>query len=276
MRRDAVKSLSVRGAIRTGMGGWSYEPWRETFYPSDVPQRAELEYASRQVTAIEINSTFYRLQKANIFERWRDSTPEDFKFTTKAARAVTYRKDLTQARESVEWFANGVSALAPKLGAILWQVPPRKKFEREEIATFLSYLPREAQGVELNHVLEVRHASFMSEEFVEVARAARVAIAFVDDATYPSFADLTGDIVYGRLRRCVASEATGYASEALDAWANRACVWAAGGEPDDLPRVSASKAPQRPRDVFLFFINGAKERAPLAARELIRKLKDRE
>jgi uncharacterized protein YecE (DUF72 family) len=271
-----MKHLSARGVIRVGMGGWSYEPWRETFYPRDVPQRAELEYASRQVTAIEINSTFYRLQKADIFERWRDSTPEDFKFTTKAARAVTYRKDLTQARESVEWFANGVTALAPKLGAILWQVPPTKKFEREEIAAFLSYLPREAQGVELNHVLEVRHVSFMTEEFVEVARAAGVAIAFVDDTTYPSFADLTSNVVYGRLRRCVASEATGYSNEALDVWAERALVWAAGGDPSDLPRVIRSNAPQRPRDVFLFFINGAKERAPLAARELIRKFKDRE
>jgi uncharacterized protein YecE (DUF72 family) len=166
--------------------------------------------------------------------------------------------------------------LAPKLGAILWQVPPTKKFEREEIATFLSYLPREAQGVELNHVLEVRHVSFMTEAFVEVARAAGVAIAFVDDTTYPSFADLTSNVVYGRLRRCVASEATGYSNEALDVWAERALVWAAGGDPSDLPRVIRSNVPQRPRDVFLFFINGAKERAPLAARELIRKLKDRE
>ena len=258
----------THGTIRTGMGGWSYEPWRETFYPADVPQRRELEYASREVTAIEINSTFYRLQKPEIFTGWRDQTPDDFVFTTKASRNTTYRKDLTEARESVERFANGVSTLAPKLGAILWQLPPTKKFERAEIETFLSYLPREARGVPLRHAFEVRHKTFMCEEFLDLARATGVAVVCADADEYPSFADVTGDFVYGRLRRTVSSEPTGYTKPALEQWARRAQLWANGGEPNDLPKVSATAPPSKPRDVFLFFISGAKERAPLAAREL--------
>jgi uncharacterized protein YecE (DUF72 family) len=254
--------------IRTGMGGWSYEPWRETFYPADVTQQRELEYASRAVTAIEINSTFYRLQKPEIFARWRDQTPDDFVFTTKASRNTTYRKDLTEARESVERFANGVAALAPKLGAISWQLAPTKKFEREEVAKFFSYLPREAHGVPLRHAFEVRHKTFMCDAFVDLAREAGVAIVFADSDTYPSFADVTADFIYGRLMRTVSEEPTGYSKPALKQWAERAQRWASGGEPQDLPKVSTVAAPTKPRDVFLFFISGAKERAPLAAREL--------
>lgn len=266
-------SVAKHGMIRTGMGGWSYESWRESFYPADVPQRRELEYASREVTAIEINSTFYRLQKPEIFAGWRDQTPEHFVFTAKASRNATYRRNLTEARESVERFANGVSALAPKLGAISWQLPPTKKFERAEIETFLSFLPRAARGVPLRHALEVRHQTFMCEEFLDVARAAGVSVVLADSDEYPSFADVTGDFIYGRLMRTVASEPTGYTKPALEAWARRAELWASGREPNDLPKVSASVPPAKPRDVFLFFISGAKERAPLAARELAKQVR---
>lgn len=261
------------GQIRSGMGGWSYEPWRQTFYPSDVPQRRELEYASREVSAIEINSTFYRLQKPEIFAGWRDQTPDDFMFTAKASRGATYRKDLTEARESVERFANAVSALAPKLGAINWQIPPTKKFDAKEIAAFLSYLPREVRGIELRHALEVRHATFMCEQFVDLARDARAAIVFADTDKYPSFADVTGDFIYGRLMRTVSTEPTGYSASALKQWAARAQQWARGGEPDDLPKIGKAFAPAKSRDVFLFFISGAKERAPLAARELLNQVR---
>lgn len=256
------------GIIRTGMGGWSYEPWRTSFYPADVTQARELEYASRAVTAIEINSTFYRLQKPEIFARWREQTPDDFVFTTKASRSTTYRKDLTEARESVERFANGVVALAPKLGAITWQLPPTKKFEREEVAAFFSFLPREVRGVRLRHAFEVRHESFMCEAFVDLARAAGVAIVFADSTDYPSFADVTADFIYGRLMRTVSAEPTGYSTLALQQWAERAQRWASGGEPIDLCKVGAGTPSSMPRDVFLFFISGAKERAPLAALEL--------
>ena len=264
MRKEENRS----GIIRTGMGGWSYEPWRTSFYPSEVTQARELEYASRAVTAIEINSTFYRLQKPDIFARWRDQTPDAFVFTTKASRSTTYRKDLTEARESVERFANGVAALAPKLGAISWQLPPTKKFVRDEIATFFSFLPREVKGVSLRHAFEVRHRTFMCEEFVDLARTAGVAIVFADSDDYPSFADVTADFIYGRLMRTVTEEPTGYSKPALQQWAERAQRWASGGEPEDLPKVAGSAPPAKPRDVFLFFISGAKERAPLAAVEL--------
>jgi uncharacterized protein YecE (DUF72 family) len=260
------------GVVRTGMGGWSYDPWRETFYPPDVTRKRELEYASRQVTAIEINSTFYRLQKKEILLGWRDQTPDGFMFTTKAGRTTTYRRDLTEARESVERFCGGVIALAPKLGAISWQLPPTKKFAAEEIETFLSFLPPELRGMRLRHALEVRHDSFACEQFFDLARAANVAVVFADTDEYPSFADVTADFIYGRLMKTVSAEPTGYPKKALSRWAKRARAWAGGGEPEDLPKVTSAKPPVRPRDVFLFFISGAKERAPLAARQLLREL----
>lgn len=265
--------MAKQGAIRTGMGGWSYAPWRETFYPAEVTQKRELEYASRQVTAIEINSTFYRLQKPAIFAGWRDQTPDDFMFTAKASRVATYRKNLAEARESVERFANGIVALAPKLGAISWQLPPTKKFNAEEIGAFLEFLPKEAQGTPLRHALEVRHATFECEEFLDLVRAANVAVVFADTDEYPSFADVTADFVYGRLMKTVSSEPTGYTKAALKQWANRAREWASGAEPDDLRKVSDRAPAKKPRDVFLFFISGAKERAPLAARQLAANVK---
>lgn len=260
--------MKAMGAIRTGMGGWSYEPWRKTFYPPDVTKKRELEYASRQVTAIEINSTFYRLQTQEIFAGWRDQTPDDFMFTTKAGRTTTYRKDLTEARDSVKRFAGGVAALAPKLGAISWQLPPTKEFAAEEIAKFLSFLPREVRGVRLRHALEVRHDSFKCEQFLDLARAANVAVVFADTDEYPSFADVTADFIYGRLMKTVSAEPTGYTKAALAQWAKRARAWAGGGEPKGLPKVVSTAPPVQPRDVFLFFISGAKERAPLAAKHL--------
>jgi uncharacterized protein YecE (DUF72 family) len=266
--------VTNQGVIRTGMGGWSYEPWRETFYPQDLPQRRELEYASREVTAIEINSTFYRLQKPEIFAGWRDQTPDHFMFTAKASRSTTYRKNLTEARESVERFANGVAALAPKLGAINWQLPPTKKFDSQELATFLGVLPREANGVRLRHALEVRHKTFMCEEFLDLVRGANVAVVFADSDAYPSFADLTADFIYGRLMRTVSEEPTGYPVAALKTWAERAKQWAQGSEPNDLPKASNKAPAQQARDVFLFFISGAKERAPLAARELAKNVRE--
>jgi uncharacterized protein YecE (DUF72 family) len=263
------------GVIRTGMGGWSYEPWRETFYPPELTQKRELEYASREVTAIEINSTFYRLQKPEIFAGWRDQTPDDFMFTTKASRATTYRKDLTQAQESVERFANGVVALAPKLGAISWQLPPTKKFVPEELTKFLSFLPDEVKGVRLRHALEVRHASFETEQFIDLVRAANVAVVFADTDEYPSFADVTADFIYGRLMKTVSEEPTGYSKPALKKWAERAHAWASGREPVDLRKIAQSAPKANPRDVFLFFISGAKERAPLAARQLLQYVRGR-
>jgi uncharacterized protein YecE (DUF72 family) len=257
--------------IRIGIGGWNYEPWRTTFYPADVTQSRELEYASRHVTAIEINGTFYRLQKPAVFAKWHDSTPASFLFSIKAPRFIVQRRDLTSAAAAIERFlASGITELKSKLGPILWQLADTKAFEPREIDGFLALLPAAAGGLPLRHALEVRHASFLNREFLDIARRHGVAVVFEDDATHPGISDLTSSFVYARLRRCVASCATGYPLAALKKWSLRAQLWAGGKEPADLPRVAAPrKTAARQRDVFIYFINGAKERAPAAAQKLI-------
>ena len=258
------------GRIRAGIGGWTYEPWEETFYPSDLPKKSQLNYASRQVTAIEINGTFYRLQKPDVFAKWRDDAPDDFVFAIKAPRYLTYRKQLSAANPSVPRFLeSGLSALGPKLGPILWQLPPSLHFDAGDIGTFLEALPHTLDDRPLRHVLEVRHKSFIYEAYVALARKHSVATVFAHTDEFPNFADITGDFVYARLRKAIATEPTGYSKADLDAWSERAKVWAAGGAPSDLPYVTQSAAPKKPRDVYIFFINGAKERAPAAAKHLL-------
>jgi uncharacterized protein YecE (DUF72 family) len=252
------------------MGGWTYEPWRETFYPSGVAKSAELHYASRQVTAIEINGTFYRLQTPAVFAKWRDETPDDFVFSVKAPRYIVHRRRLPEAKDHIPRFiASGLSQLGPKLGPILWQLAPEKQFDADEIDAFLGLLPPETDGVPLRHALHPRHASFRNPQFIALTRQHGVTTVLEDDEEYPAIADVTGSFVYARLRRTVSSEATGYPVAALETWARRAQTWASGGEPDDLPRVHDAHAKQTPRDVFMFFIAGAKERAPAAARALL-------
>jgi uncharacterized protein YecE (DUF72 family) len=258
------------GRIRAGMGGWNYEPWRQTFYPGDVTKKGELAYASRQVTAIEVNGTFYRLQTPAVFAKWRDETPDDFVFTLKAPRFITNRRVLREAEAFVPRFlASGLSELGPKLGPILWQLAPTKAFEPDDVAGFLRLLPKELDGLRLRHAFEVRHDSFMTADYLALARAHGVATVFADTDEHPSFADVTGDFVYARLRRTVSSEQTGYTKEALRAWAERARTWADGSEPADLPRVAKPGAKTPARDVYMFFISGAKERAPAAAMHLL-------
>lgn len=262
------------GHIRVGIGGWSYEPWRETFYPADVPKKSELEYASRKVTAIEINSTFYRLQTPQVFAKWRDATPDGFVFCLKAPRFVVQRKVLAEAGSGIERFVgSGMGELGEKLGALLWQLEPTHHFDAGDLQRFLALLPEQAAGRPLRHALEVRHESFVNADFLAIARERGVAVVFEDDKDYPGFADLTGDFVYARLRRSVSSEKTGYPPAALQQWTQRARIWARGEEPGDLPMVAQGTASNSgPRDVFIFFINGAKERAPAAAMQLIASL----
>ena len=263
------------GRIRVGIGGWSYEPWRETFYPADVPAKRELEYASRQLTSIEINSTFYRLQKPAVYAKWRDSTPEGFVFSIKAPRFIVQRKELKTAGSAVARFiGSGITELETRLGPILWQLAPTHRFDAGDLAQFLELLPTETQGVPLRHALEVRHPSFMGEEFVTIARERSVAVVFEDDEKYPALADVSANFIYARLRRSVAALETGYSPAALQLWSVRASTWAKGEEPADLPRITQSKAPTVARDVFIYFINGAKERAPGAARALLALLPD--
>lgn len=261
--------------VRAGIGGWSYEPWRETFYPASVTKKAELEYASRQVTAIEINSTFYRLQNAVVFAKWRDATPDGFVFSVKAPRFVAQRRVLAEAGPSIgKFIGSGVAALETKLGPILWQLDPQHAFDADDMARFLDLLPAEASGIRLRHALEVRHPSFMSPAFVELARKAGVTVVLEDDEHYPGFADATADFIYARLRRSVATEPTGYPLSALETWKQRAGLWTQGEEPADLPRILPANPSRKPRDVFIYFINGAKERAPAAAMKLLAMLSD--
>jgi uncharacterized protein YecE (DUF72 family) len=262
------------GRIRSGVGGWTYEPWRNNFYPAGWPQARELEYASRHLTAIEINATYYSSQKPATFAKWRDEAPEDFVFSVKASRFSTNRRVLAEAGESVERFVHGgLAELGPKLGPIVWQFATTKRFEPDDFEAFLKLLPSKVHGLALRHALDVRHDSFMCADYLRLARAYRCATVFADSDEYPSFADLTADFVYGRLMRSEPALKTGYPPRSLDAWAERARLWAAGAEPKDLPRAQDPSGPSvKARDVFLFFISGAKERAPAASLELIRRL----
>ncbi len=257
--------------IRVGIGGWNFEPWRGTFYPPEVIKSRELEYASRHVTAIEVNGTFYRLQTPQVFSKWRDATPESFIFSLKAPRFIVQRKDLTSAGTAVERFtSSGITELGSKLGPILWQLADTKEFNAEEIEHFLQLLPATAGKQPLRHALEVRHASFLNPKFLKIARKHGVAVVYEDDAAYPGFADLTSTFVYARLRRSVAKCTTGYSLAALKQWSLRAQTWAGGKEPTDLPRIAAPRRTvAAPRQVFIYFINGAKVRAPAAAQRLI-------
>lgn len=265
-----MSQTKTAGRIRAGMGGWNYEPWRKTFYPKHVSKNQELHYASRQVTAIEVNGTFYRLQSPAVFAKWHNETPDDFVFSLKAPRFLVNRRDLRTAAASLPRFINsGLSQLQTKLGPLLWQLAPTKPFDAAEVDDFLGMLPAEVDGIPLRHALEVRHESFMTPEYLQIAREHRVATVFADTDEHPSFADVTADFVYARLMRTVSAEPTGYAKTALATWAKQAGQWASGEDPSSLPRVEKGARKEGPRDVFMFFISGAKERAPAAAQHLL-------
>lgn len=259
-------------SIKVGIGGWNFAPWRDNFYPKGLPQRRELEYASRHLTAIEINSTFYRAQKPAVYAKWRDETPPGFAFSLKAPRQIAEHKALAGAGTMVRAFVSGLDAFEDKLGPIVWQFPLSRTFEHDGFAGFLDLLPRELNGRALRHVLEVRHESFLCAEYLELARAHRCPSVFTDSDEYPSFADLTGDFVYARLMRSRASERNGYLARELVVWAERARLWASGCEPDDLPYVDSRTTTSTPLDVFIYFISSAKARNPAAAMALLQRL----
>src|SRR5262245_4073124 len=263
--------------IRVGIGGWVFEPWRGEFYPKGLPQARELEYASGKLTSIEINSTFYRTQKPDSFRKWAAETPDDFVFSVKGPQFATNRRVLAEAGQSIErFFASGVLELKSKLGPVLWQMAPTKKFDPEDFAAFLALLPSRLDGRPLRHAIEVRHESFLVPGFIELLRKFSVAVVVVESDKHPLIADPTGDFVYARLQRTSPKEKTGYAPRTLDLWAKRARNWAAGGAPDDLATIAApSPGPaQGRRDVFIYMISGAKVRAPAAAMALIERFKE--
>jgi uncharacterized protein YecE (DUF72 family) len=262
-----------RGPIRVGIGGWDYDPWRETFYPKGLAKAKQLEHASRQLNAIEINATYYRTQSPALFERWAKSVPDGFRFAVKASRFCTTRRLLAEGAESVARFCGqGLTALGDRLGPILWQFMATKKFDPEDFGAFLKLLPEKQDGVALSHAIEVRHESFRDPAFVAMCRAAGVAIVFGDGEGYPLVPDISGDLVYARLMRAEAGREHGYPPEALDRWADVARQWAGGESPAGFPYV-AEPAPARPRDTYVFFISAAKERNPAAAMALMERVK---
>jgi uncharacterized protein YecE (DUF72 family) len=286
----------TEGRIRIGISGWRYPPWRGEFYPKGLVQKQELHFASRSFSSIEINGTFYSLQKAEYFAAWAADTPEDFVFSVKGPRYITHIKRLRDARVPLANFlASGILRLGAKLGPILWQLPPNFRFDAGQIGDFLALLPHDADAAvtlakkhdamvpgrawmraagvtRLRHALEIRHESFRDPAFIELLRRHDVALVCADTVAWPRLMDLTSDFVYCRLHGSEQLYASGYSDDALDAWARRITAWARGGSPKDAECVIDRSAPRIPRDVFVYFDNDIKVRAPFDARTLRGKL----
>ena len=267
-----------RPAIRVGVGGWTYEPWRGRFYPAGLSHAQELAHASRRLGAIEVNGTYYSLQKPATFAKWRAETPEGFVFSLKASRFATNRRVLADAGDSIRRFVgSGIAELGAKLGPIVWQFAPTKRFDAPDFEAFLMQLPASVDGLPLRHALDVRHESFKTPAYLALARRHGCATVFTDaDANanaYPSFADPTGAFIYARLMRSSLRFKAGFEPKVIDAYARCAQVWRDGSEPAGLPRIEPAKASGAARDVFMFFISGAKAKAPAAAMALIDRLR---
>jgi uncharacterized protein YecE (DUF72 family) len=242
--------------IRVGIGGWTYEPWRGVFYPPKLPHAKEIEHATRALSAIEVNGTYYRRQNPKTFESWAKTAPDGFVYALKASRYCTNRKNLAEGEEGIRnFFDQGLTELGPKLGPILWQLMGTKRFDADEIAGFFALLPKSWNGMPLRHAIEPRHESFRTPEFFDLARKAGVAVVYAHAEDYPTFEEQTAGFTYARLQQCREDVETGYMPAELDAWAAQARAWEQGG-----------------REVFVFFISGAKVRAPAAAMALIERV----
>lgn len=278
--------MTARGQVRIGISGWRYKPWRGVFYPEELTQKDELAYASKMLNSIEINGTFYSLQRPESFARWAAETPDDFVFSVKGPRYITHIRRLKEVETPVATFlASGLLKLGSKLGPILWQFPPNFQFNAERMKAFLKLLPHDTKAavavargrdkrilakaslkaeadVPVHHAIEIRHESFRTPEFVQMLREHDVALVCADTVEWPRLMDVTSDIMYCRLHGSEELYASGYTDEALDVWANRVVAWARGGEPDDAERVIKTSGPKRKaRDVFVYFDNDVKVRA---------------
>jgi uncharacterized protein YecE (DUF72 family) len=259
--------------IRIGVGGWTFEPWRGSFYPEGLAQKRELEFASRKLTTIEINGTYYGSQKPASFAKWHDETPDDFVFAVKGPRFATNRRVLAEAGESIErFFASGVMRLGAKLGPINWQFMATKKFDADDFALFLKLLPKSVEGQTIRHAVEVRHDSFRTADFVALVREHGVAVIIAGDSAFPQIADVTAPFVYARIMGTTEAEPLGYADEALDRWASGVRRWASGGLAEGLQTVGPKQPDATGREVFLYVISGFKERNPAAAMALIKRV----
>lgn len=248
----------IRAKLHIGVGGWSYPAWRGTFYPKGLPASRELEHASRQLTSIEINSTFYGPQRASTFAKWHAATPPGFVFAVKAPRFATQRRNLAEAGDSVQRFlGGGLLALQDKLGPINWQLAPTKRFDAQEIGAFFELLPAKLGTQPLQHAIEVRHASFADEEFIALARRHAIGIVLAGDSSHPLIEARTAPFVYARIMGTRAGPPAGYTPEALDGWARRLREWSAD------TAVSAA---------FLYVISGHKVCNPAAAMALIERV----
>jgi uncharacterized protein YecE (DUF72 family) len=256
------------------MGGWTFEPWDTSFYPDKLAKAKQLHFASRQVPTIEVNGTYYSSFKEPTFVKWASEAPDGFVYSLKGNRFVTNRKVLGEAGESMMRFLeSGVAALGEKLGPILWQFMPTKKFDPDDFEAFLKLLPEKQDGVALRHTVEVRHDSFSVAEFPALTRKYGVAIVYADHEKYPAIADVTGDFVYARLQTGKDDNPDCYEPERLDEWAARVETWAEGKEPSDLQKADPkTSAPVKPRDVFVYFITEGKVRAPFGAQALMKRV----
>lgn len=289
--------MAKTAKVRIGISGWTYAPWRGVFYPEDLPRKQELNYAAARFRSIEINGTFYRLQRPESFDRWGENTPDDFVFAIKGPRYVTHMRWLNDVKTPLaNFFASGVLKLGPKLGPVLWQFPPRMKFDPELFETFLSLLPRttdEASALArrhdarmkgrswiksdakrpIRHAIEIRNESCRAPEFIKMLRRYKVALVCADTVEWPLLMDLTTDFVYCRLHGSEELYASGYGDKALDVWARRIRAWARGSEPADAERVLGRSKPRKTgRDVFVYFDNDMKVRAPTDAVALAQRL----
>jgi uncharacterized protein YecE (DUF72 family) len=287
----------MSGEIRIGISGWTYAPWRGVFYPRGLPHSRELQFAAHHFAAIEINGTFYGLQRPEAFARWRDETPDDFVFAVKGSRYITHMLKLKNVETPLANFlASGILRLGPKLGPLLWQFPPQMKFDPERFEQFFRLLPSDTDAAsalarrhdhrldgrsalrsdvakELRHAVEIRHESFCAPSFIELLRRHRIGLVVADTVEWPLLMDVTSDFVYCRLHGSEQLYVSGYDDAALDIWAERIRAWASGREPKDARRVMGPAKPGRGgRDVFVFFDNDAKVRAPADAASLANRL----
>ena len=268
--KTAQKGVQPSGNIYIGVGGWTFEPWRGVFYPEKLAHAKELQYAASKLTSIEINGTYYGSQKPESFRKWASEVPDGFVFSVKGPRFATNRRVLAEAGDSVKrFYDSGVLELGDRLGPVLWQFAPTKKFDEADFGKFLELLPRKLDGKNLRHVVEVRHDSFRVAAFVALLRKFETPVVFAEHDKYPAIADVVGDFIYARLQKGNDEIKTCYPPKQLDAWARRLQLWAEGGEPGDLPRVDSAKTMKAARDVFAYVIHEGKIRAPAGAMELI-------